>query len=72
MANKMGTGNAVRQRRYRLRRSKGRIFLLVEVDETPLVEKLIQAEFLRPEDCDDRDALTAAAELVLDLWAKGP
>ena len=37
-----------------MRRGNGRIFLPVEVDEIPLVEKLIEAEFLRPEDCDNR------------------
>ena len=55
-----------------MRRGNGQISLMVTVDEIPSTEKLIQAEFLRPEDCDNRAALTAAVETVIRLWARGP
>jgi len=42
------------------RRKAGRVVLQVEVEETPLVETLIEAKLLDPNVADDRAALSAA------------
>jgi hypothetical protein len=59
---------AARQRRSRARRKLGRLLIGVEVDESALVEALLQAERLGEADASSRSCLRAAIErLVADF-----
>ena len=62
---------AVRLRRHRERVRLGKIMLLIEADEIGLIEQLMAAGFLSPAHMDDRAAVTAALQRVVDLWAQG-
>jgi hypothetical protein len=67
----MASNGAVRQRRRRERERAGVIVLQIEVDEIALTEQLVIAGFLAPQDIDDRTAIQAALERVVNLWAQG-
>ena len=56
---------AERQRHYRARRNAGRVSLRIVVDEAALADALVSARFLRAELADDRKALAAAVERLL-------
>jgi len=64
------TSAAARQARHRARQRDGRVVLLVEADEDALTVKLIEAGFLRIEDAEDRQALQAALQRVVEIWAE--
>jgi hypothetical protein len=67
----MATNAAARQRRRRERERAGLIVLRVEVDEVALTEQMVLAGFLSPSEADNRDAVRAALERVVQLWAQG-
>jgi hypothetical protein len=67
----MCSNGAQRQRRHRERTRAGLIVLQIEADEVALTEQLVIAGFLAPQDVEDRDAITAALERVVALWAQG-
>jgi hypothetical protein len=56
---------ADRMKQYRWRKARGRIALLVEVDEAGLIDKLIDGRFIAPHLIDDRAALTVATNTML-------
>ena len=67
----MASSAAARQRRRRERERRGLVVLTIEVDEVALAEQLICAGFLAPAEVDNREAITAALERVVSLWAQG-
>jgi hypothetical protein len=71
MPKNMGSSAAQRQRRRRDRERRGLIVLTIEADEVALTEQLVIAGFLAPADVDNRDAIKAALERVVHLWAQG-
>ena len=58
---------AERKRRYRERRRNGVVRIAVEVDRLWLAEMLAAARCLPSADCDDRTALQAATQELLEL-----
>jgi hypothetical protein len=62
---------ALRAKRHRARAKDGRVVLMVEVDEIALAEQLVEAGLLERQDSDDRKAIAAALQVVVDLWAAG-
>jgi len=64
--------SADRMRVLRARRQRGRIPLVVEVDEVLLCERLIAAGFLGTNQQDDRTAVSDAVSRLLDALARAP
>ena len=58
---------AERMRRHRQRARAGRVALTIEASEVDLSETLIDAGILKPGAADDRRAIAAAVERLLDL-----
>jgi hypothetical protein len=66
----MASNAAIRQRRRRERERRGTVVLAIEVDEVALAEQLVLAGFLAEGEVDNRSAIKAALERVVDLWAQ--
>ncbi|MGE4254818.1 MAG: hypothetical protein AB7E84_06345 [Xanthobacteraceae bacterium] len=62
----MPTANAIRLKRRRARCKAGRVVLPVEADEIDLIEMLIDAGLLAPQDAEDRQTVAHAAARFLD------
>lgn len=62
--------DAIRARRAYQRRRAGLIVLPIAVDQTALVEALIEARLLDPNRADDRTALTQATARFLEICCK--
>jgi hypothetical protein len=58
---------ADRVRAHRARVAAGRILLVLEVDELPLVEALVAARLLDLSVADSREAITAATARLLEV-----
>jgi hypothetical protein len=62
---------ADRQRHYRQRQSAGKIIVHIEIDEVPTVDALVSAGFLRADDCDNKPAIAAAIQRVIEALVAG-
>ena len=58
---------ADRARRYRQRQSNGRIMITIEIDDVTVPAALVTAGFLAADACDDRQAIAAAIERVIEV-----
>jgi hypothetical protein len=56
-------------RQLRSRRKSGLILLAIEADEDLLIKALVEAQLLHPSLADDRDAITSAAQRLIEIIA---
>ena len=62
---------ADRQRHYRQRQSAGKIILHIEVDDVEVPAALLLPGFLSADACDDRQAIAAAIQQVIEALVAG-
>jgi len=59
-----------RAKAFRERQRAGVVVLQIEVNEIDLVSRLIDARLLDPNEADDREAIEAAAQRVLQIFTE--
>ena len=66
----MSSTAAVRQRRYLHRQLRGEVVVPIVVDEHRATARLVQVGLLDETQLDDRAAVQAAVQRIIDIWLR--